>query len=48
MKFFNPFKKKLPNNPFCYKSNNKKLNKLLPQSKHWYPSYLDGDAIVDL
>ena len=42
------FKKKLLNNPFCYKPNNKKLNKLLAQSKYWYPSYLDGDAIVDL
>ncbi len=48
MKFFNPFKKKLPNNPFCYISNNKKLNKLLSQSKYWCPSYLDGDAIVAL
>ena len=48
MNFFNPFKKKLLNNPFCYKPNNKKLNKLLAQSKYWYPSYLDGDAIVDL
>ena len=48
MNFFNPFKKKLLNNPFCYKPNNKKLNKLLTQTKYWYPSYLDGDAIVDL
>ena len=48
MKFFNPFTKSLPNNPFCYKSNNKKLNKLLSQSKYWCPSYLDGDAIVNL
>jgi len=44
----NEFKKKLLNNPFCYKPNNKKLNKLLAQSKYWCPSYLDGDAIVDL
>jgi len=42
------FKKKLLNNPFCYKTNNKKLNILLAQSKYWCPSYLDGDAIVDL
>ena len=48
MKFFNPFKKNLPNNPFCYKSNNKKLNKMLDQSKYWCPSYLDGDAIIGL
>jgi len=48
MKFFNPFTKSLPNNPFCYKSNNKKLNKLLSQSRYWCPSYLDGDAIVNL
>ena len=48
MKLFKPFKKKLINNPFCYKSDNKKLNKLLGQSKYWCPSYLDGDAIVDL
>ena len=48
MNYFDPFKKKLLNNPFCYKTNNKKLNKLLAQSKYWCPSYLDGDAIVDL
>ena len=48
MNSFDPFKKKLLNNPFCYKPNNKKLNKLLTQSKYWCPSYLDGDAIVDL
>ena len=48
MKFFSPFKKKLLNNPFCYKSNNKKLNKMLGQSKYWCPSYLDGDAIIGL
>ena len=48
MNSFNPFKKKLLNNPFCYKTNNKKLNILLSQSKYWCPSYLDGDAIVDL
>ena len=48
MIFFKPFKKKLLNNPFCYKTNNKKLNKLLTQSKYWCPSYLDGDAITDL
>ena len=48
MNSFDPFKKKLLNNPFCYKTNNKKLNKLLAQSKYWCPSYLDGDAIVDL
>ena len=48
MNFFNPFKKKLLYNPFCYKPNYKKLNILLTQSKYWYPSYLDGDAIMDL
>ena len=48
MNSFDPYKKKLLNNPFCYKTNNKKLNKLLAQSKYWCPSYLDGDAIVDL
>ena len=48
MKFFNPFKKNLPNNPFCYKSSNKKLNKILNESKYWSPSYIDGDAIIGI
>ena len=48
MNSFNPFKKELLHNPFCYKPNNKKLNVLLAQNKYWYPSYLDGDAIIDL
>jgi hypothetical protein len=47
MNSFDPFKKKLLINTFCYKTNNKKLNKLLAQSKYWCPSYLDGDAIMD-
>lgn len=46
MKFFKPFEKKLLLNPFYYKSKNKKLNKLLNNSKHWNPSYIDGDAII--
>ena len=48
MKFFNPFRKNLLNNPFCYKSNNKKLDKMLHQSKYWCPSYLDADAIIGI
>ena len=48
MKFFRPFNKKLLLNPFYYRSKNKKLDKLLSNSKFWNPSYIDGDAIVSI
>jgi len=48
MEFFKPFEKKLLLNPFYYKSKNKKLEKLLKDSKFWNPSYIDGDAIGSL
>jgi hypothetical protein len=48
MKFFKPFEKKLLLNPFYYKSKNEKLSKLLNNRRHWDPSYIDGDAIVNL
>ena len=44
---FNPFERKLLNNPFYYKSNNEKLNKMLNKEKYWAPSYIDGDSIVN-
>ena len=47
IKSFKPFEKKLSFNPFYYKSNNKKLNKILNKSSHWSPSYIDGDVIVN-
>ena len=45
MNFFNPFKKNLSHNPFYYKSNNNKLNKMIKEENCWYPTYMDGDAI---
>ena len=45
--FFNPFERKLLNNPFYYKSNNKKLGKMLNKEKYWIPAYIDGDSIVN-
>jgi len=45
MNFFSPFKKNLSHNPFYYKSNNNKLNKMIKEEKCWYPTYMDGDAI---
>ena len=43
--FFNPFKQKIKQNPFYYKSNNKKLEKKLSSGSYWFPTYLDGDTI---
>ena len=48
MKLFKPFKKKLKLNSFYYKSKNKKLDKLLSNDKYWNPSYIDGDAIINI
>ena len=48
MKLFKPFKKKLRLNSFYYKSKNKKLDKLLSNDKYWNPSYIDGDAIINI
>ena len=45
--YFNPNKKKLSNNSFYYKSSNTKLDKILNKSNHWYPTYLDGDTIIN-
>jgi len=45
MELFNPFKKKLSNNPFYYKSNNINLSRKLSKSNYWNPSYIDGDTI---
>ena len=45
IEFFNPFKKKLSDNPFYYKSNNAGLNKKLSRSNYWNPTYIDGDTI---
>ena len=45
IEFFSPFKKKLSNNPFYYKSNNVSLGKKLGKKNYWNPTYIDGDAI---
>ena len=48
MEFFKPFKKKLSLNSFYYKSRNRKLDKLLNNVSCWNPTYIDGDAIINL
>ena len=45
IEFFNPFKKKLSDNSFYYKSNNVSLGKKLGKKNYWNPTYIDGDAI---
>ena len=48
MKLFKPFQKKLTLNPFYYKSNNYKLDKILDNKNYWSPSYIDGDIIINI